>query len=68
MKTVLDIKNEAHKVLFKFQQGSINKEQLYIDGVSLALQFNEALKHHDDSNDVESTACLLYAIKMMSTS
>ncbi|EIU0981939.1 hypothetical protein L3237_004368, partial [Salmonella enterica] len=51
MKTITDIKNEAHKVLFNFQTGKCTREDVYYAAVNLVLSYNNLVENSSCSED-----------------
>ncbi|EBI7047165.1 hypothetical protein D2B06_24575 [Salmonella enterica] len=67
MKTITDIKNEAHKVLFNFQTGKCTREDVYYAAVNLVLSYNNLVENSSCSEDeIEDVAGLLMALKHFS--
>ncbi|EBU8671758.1 hypothetical protein QO794_005078, partial [Salmonella enterica] len=67
MKTITDIKNEAHKVLFNFQTGKYTREDVYEAAVNLVLSYNNLVENSSCSEDeIEDVAGLLMALKHFS--
>lgn len=64
------VKNEAHKIITKFQTGKLTKDDLYVKGIELTRTFNELMDSagsDPESSLAEDTASLLYVIKHFST-
>ncbi|ECC9721906.1 hypothetical protein DVF32_25295 [Salmonella enterica subsp. diarizonae] len=73
MKTITDIKNEAHAVLFKFrlqpqfQTGKYTREDVYEAAVNLVLSYNNLVENSSCSEDeIEEVAGLLMLLKHIS--
>ncbi|ECO7278082.1 hypothetical protein FXO89_23025 [Salmonella enterica] len=57
MTTFADVKNNAHKLLSKFQKGAINKDDLYAEGIALTCQFNELYDSLNEAQKAEAEDC-----------
>ncbi|EAA1528621.1 hypothetical protein K5A76_004126 [Salmonella enterica subsp. enterica serovar Bredeney] len=67
MKTITDIKNEAHAVLFKFQTGKYTREDVYEASINLVLSYNNLVENLSCSNDeIEEVSGLLSVLKHIS--
>lgn len=70
IKNILDVKNAASKLLLNFQTGKITKNDLYAEGATLTIIFNEIMNNACDDDTychVMDAAGLLQAIKHFST-
>ncbi|EBZ6776871.1 hypothetical protein RU315_004623 [Salmonella enterica] len=70
IKNILDVKIAASKLLLKFQTGKITKNDLYSEGVTLTIKFNELMDNACDDDTychALDAAGLLNAIKHFST-